>query len=157
MPIVLLLALGVVAGWAFWKSAHKYPAFNPTADALTLLNFQPFTVQQGQEVYLLLLTRENLTPAMITNKYKAADATPLRKHIPLPSPTTVPSFADLWGVHLRWVDPTQTFSPASVLKLYTNGVGTGSPQRDLAALLAVSALSPSSADVLAVPIAGKAA
>jgi len=115
MPVLLALLLLGTAGVLVWKAGHKYPEVSSSADVLTLLNFQPFSVVSGKETYGTYVAPEGLSAAQVVGALQASDATILRKHIPIPGPTTVPAYGDVWGVHGRYTGPSKTVTPGTVL------------------------------------------
>lgn len=163
----LWLALGLAGAYWWWKSAHRYPTIDPTADALTLLNFTPYTLRpalgpggpQGRETYRYVLAPEGLPAAQVANAL-GNTVNLIRKHIPIPGPTTVTAFADLWAVQGLYAGPVRTITPSTLLQ--DEGIpalaSNVDPARQLAAMLYAAALNPTTTGKLVlIPIAAKQA
>lgn len=147
MPI-LLLGFLFVGGLLWWNRAHRFPEMPIQAGIPTLLNFTPYVLQPGKDTFTYGLAPEGLNAQQIINAFAgSAVETPVivRAHIPIPGPSTLPAFANLWEVHTRLKNTTTiTVSPSSELQEY--GVpeaasNVNAPQQ-LAGLLYATALNP---------------
>ena len=144
MPF-LLVGLIFVGGLLWWKHATRYPEVPSKADAATLLNFPPFTLQTGKETFSYHLAPQGLTPQQVMTALPGSvEATVTRSRIPIPGPTTIPAYADLWAVHSQYPGPNRTYTPSGALQdLGVPAIASNvDAPRQLAGLLYAAAVNP---------------
>ena len=155
----LLLILGVASLIWIWAASNRYPKIPENADALTLLNFPPFLAQAGKQTYAYFMTPEGLTEAQMRDSiaktmkldYPGTKLSLYRRHIPLPGPTSIPAFADLWAVASYYTGRTGTMTPDVALQMLgvPEPASHVDPARQLAGILYAAALAPNATKALA--------
>lgn len=145
MPLLLLLGAGFAGWWFLRRSGNSalYPPLDENADAISLLNFPPYTLFDNRYTYGYFMSPSGFTEDQVKTALESAfgveagppapgrlvgkiDAVTLRRRfIPLLGPMSdaPPTFADVWAVQ-GYKDseggnpnsPPTTVSPASVLQ-----------------------------------------
>jgi len=161
MPFFLIGAVVLGIGYLWWQSSHQYPEVPPNADALTLLNFPAFMLRTGKKTFAYVMAPEGLSEMQAQtiggDNFKITGANVTRKHIPLPGPSTVPAFADLWAIEFVYPGPDKVITPASLLQ--EQGIPEAAtqvdPNRQLAGILYATSFNPTLGKILFIPIAAK--
>ena len=148
-PLIWLGAVAAAATAAILAfRPPSLPKLSFAEDALGLLNFPPFRLVQGKDAAMLVLipanvglgtVLANLAATGITSKGKAVI---VRQNVPIPGPTVVPTFANVWGVTGTYTGPTQTVNPDTLAQKTTRAAVGIPANRQLAALLLLAAQSP---------------
>jgi hypothetical protein len=159
--IPYLVVLSAIALGAFLFTRRPVlPAALANADALTLLNFPPFTLKAGESTTLVYLAPSGLSPqaaqTTIQNTVGPVDAVELtRRNVPLPTPPGSPIqnvTADVWTMRCSKCgppagSPDTVFTPAFVVSqilrrrgLPVTAAVNVEPARQLAGILYANAM-----------------
>jgi len=154
MELLLIAMLGLGA-YFYFKSQH--PAIPALADipvdAIQLLDFTPFVLRQGP-LTVLYIAPKGFTPQIVaqqltnTSRFNMMSTPVLRKTVPIPGPTIVPAFADLWEVKGNYTGDTAGNAPVTPALLLKDVIGDKPPvpgmpvNRQLAAILYATAMLP---------------